>query len=339
MTAALTWARLSFRQQRWELILVALGVAGAAIGMLWFAGQIAAMRAASPDCLGANLDQGFTDEGASAACQAILTSYYAVSGFADTLLGLSFGAPFGMGVLLGAPIVAREIDGGTAQLAWSLGRSRATWLLRRIAFITLFVAVALGALAVTSEILAAALLPDRTLAEDFVWFGRRGWLVVARGIGALMVGMLVGAVIGRVLPAILAAGLAVALTFTGVALAMNQWNQAEAVAQRFDPSQVSSFDMGALGINGGIEMLDGEIVTYSQLSERGIDIGWGDELGRAYTSEADFRAGRYIGYEVQMVIPGRRYPELVAREGAVTGGLGLVALGLATLVVRRRRPA
>lgn len=32
MTGALTWARLSYRQQRWELILVVLAVAGLGAG-------------------------------------------------------------------------------------------------------------------------------------------------------------------------------------------------------------------------------------------------------------------------------------------------------------------
>ncbi len=116
-------------------------------------------------------------------------------------------------MLLGAPLVAREIDGGTAQLAWSIGRSRTWWLLRRIAFIALIVALLLATLAVASEVLATMLAPDRNLSADFVWFGRRGWLIVARGMGALILGMLVGAAIGRVLPAILAAALVTALVF------------------------------------------------------------------------------------------------------------------------------
>ncbi|HEX7067060.1 MAG TPA: hypothetical protein VF295_02580, partial [Candidatus Limnocylindria bacterium] len=173
MTAALTWARLSYRQQRWELILVAVGVAAAAGAMLWFSQQLTGMVAANPACLPPGLAE------LPASCSQVLQSYYETTAFADNLLLLSFAAPFGMGVLLGAPLVAREIDSGTAQLAWSLGRSRIGWLLRRIAFIALIVVVLLAVLAFTSELLAAALAPDRDLALDFTWFGRRGWLIVA----------------------------------------------------------------------------------------------------------------------------------------------------------------
>ncbi len=47
--------------------------------------------------------------------------------------------------------------------------------------------------------------------------------IVARGVGALMLGTLVGALIGRVLPAILAAALVMALAFTGLSFAQDRW--------------------------------------------------------------------------------------------------------------------
>jgi ABC-type transport system involved in multi-copper enzyme maturation permease subunit len=334
VTAALTWARLSYRQQRWELILVAVGVAAAAGAMLWFSQQLTGMVAANPACLPPGLAE------LPASCSQVLQSYYETTAFADNLLLLSFAAPFGMGVLLGAPLVAREIDSGTAQLAWSLGRSRIGWLLRRIAFIALIVVVLLAVLAFTSELLAAALAPDRDLALDFTWFGRRGWLIVARGFGALMIGMVIGAVIGRVLPAILAAVLVIALAFSGISLAMDQWHRVEAIAQRFmsSPSDQAQLDQGALAVDYGIEMRDGELVSYGDLYRRGITTQISDEQGRSYASEADYEAGKFIGYDVQMVIPGKRYPELVAREGVISGAVGLIALGLTGAVVRRRRP-
>ncbi|HET8778101.1 MAG TPA: hypothetical protein VFN76_10610, partial [Candidatus Limnocylindria bacterium] len=195
-------------------------------------------------------------------------------------------------------------------------------------------------LAFTSELLAAALTPDRDLSQDFTWFGRRGWLIVARGFGALMVGMVIGALIGRVLPAILAAGLVIALAFTGISLAMDQWHHTEAIAQRFmsGPDAATQFDLGALAVDYGIEMRDGELVSYGELYRRGVTTQMSDEQGRSYASEADYEAGKFIGYDVQMVIPGKRYPELVAREGAVAGAIGLLALGLTGAIVRRRRP-
>lgn len=328
----LTWARLSYRQQRWELWLVAAGVALVAVGMLWFMNELAGLRAASPEC--------FPPDGTSASCQPILNRFYEAGGTAQNLLYAAFIAPFGMGVILGAPIVAREIEGGTAQLAWTLGRSRVTWLLRRIAFIAMVVVVLLGVLAVTSELLAAALMPEANLAEDFSFNGQRGWLIVVRGAGALMVGMLVGAVIGRVLPAVLASALVIGLVFTGVSFAMDRWNEGEAITRRpmtaeGDPM---AFDTSVLTVAYGIETRDGEFLTYEEFFGRGLDFQMNDEQGRIYTSQDDFEAGRFFGYETQLVIPGSRYGELTAREGFVVAALALVMLGATALVVRRRRP-
>lgn len=329
----LTWARLSYRQQRWELWLVAAGVTLVAVGMVWFTNELAGLRAVSPDC--------FPPDHAAASCQVILNRFYEAGGTAQNLLYATFIAPFGIGVILGAPIVAREIEGGTAQLAWTLGRSRLTWLLRRIAFISLVVVALLGVLAVTSELLAAALMPEANLAEDFTFNGQRGWLIVLRGVGALMIGMLVGTVIGRVLPAVLASALVIGLSFTGVSLAMDRWNEGEAIPRRFMTADAdpADFDRTALAVAYGIETPDGEFRTYEEIYAGGNGgFQMTDEQGRLFLSEEDFEAGRFAGYEVQLVIPGTRYAELTAREGLVVGVVGLVALGATALVVRRRRP-
>lgn len=330
MTGVLTWARLSFRQQRWELILVAVGTAIVAGVMLWFATQLGGLVAANPTCLPPDMELG-----PAAGCQSVAEDYYGMQGFADQFLLFSFAAPFGMGVLLGAPLVAREIEGGTAQLAWTLSRSRVGWLLRRIAFAAVVVALLLGVLAVTSEILAAALLPDRDLARDFQWEGRRGWLIVARGMGALGLGLLVGAAIGRVLPAILASAIVIGLTFTGLSVLHDQWLQGEAVVW---DQYSGALAAGSKYIADGIRAPDGTVYTRSEADALGLEGIYMDERGRQYATEADMRAGRSIGTDIAFIIPGARYPEVTAREGAIAGAVGLAALGLAALVVQRRRP-
>ena len=344
MTGALTWARLSYRQQRWELLLVALAVVGVVAAMVYFASTLGALRAASPDCLAGTggAPVAFPDEtGPPAACQAILEDYYATEGMASNLVSLAWAAPFGMGVLLGAPVVAREIDGRTAQLAWSLSRSRVSWLLRRIGFIALFALGLLTVLAVGSEFLAAAMQPDRTLDQDFTWFGRRGLPVVARGFGAIMIGVLVGAFIGRVLPAILASAAAIGLVFVGVSLVHDQWNRSEAVVQRFwdDGGTPVAFGFGALDVDYGLQRLDGEFVSYGEAYTSGLlNETYQDELGQVYASVADFEAGRVFGHDARLSIPGERYPELVLRDSGGAGLVGLLALGLTAVVVRTRAP-
>lgn len=341
MTGALTWARLSYRQQRWELLLVLLGVAAVAAAMFYFATTLDGMRAASPECLG-NVGNFEADpSGPPPSCQATLTAYYEAEGMATNFVNLAWAAPFGMGVVLGAPIVAREIDGRTAQLAWSLSRSRVGWLLRRIAFAALFGLALLAVLSVASELLTAAIFPERTLTEDFAFFGRRGLPVVARGVGAIMVGVLVGAVIGRVLPAVLASALVIGLVFIGLSFGHDQWNRGEAVPERlnYESAGGSQFDAGALDVAYGIETADGAFMTYTEAFARGLSANFTDERGEVYATEADMRAGESIGHDVRLVIPGERYPELVLRDSAAAVVVGLVALGATAVVVSRRRPA
>lgn len=343
MNGALTWARLSYRQQRWELILVALGVVGAAAAMVWFATTLETLRAASPDCLGA-VAAGYVgaEQEPAVACQSIMSAYFQTEGFASSLLNLSWAAPFGMGVILGAPLVARELDGGTAPLVWSLSRSRVGWLLRRIAFIAVFGLALLAVLAVTSELLAGAIFPDRPLGEDFTWYGRRGLLVVARGAGAIAVGVLVGALIGRVLAAVLGSAIVIGLVFVGVSLGLDEWNRAEATVERrfleTDAGAPPEVELTALGVDYGIELVDGEFLSYNEAFDRGIQPNYHGMDGKVYESEADLNAGRFIGHDAFLIIPGERYLELVIRDSFVAVLVGATALGLAGVVVRRRRP-
>ena len=342
MTGALTWARLSFRQQKWELLLVVIGVVGLTAGMVWFASMLNALRDASPECL-VGLSPGFAspaEEGPPAACQAFLTEYYELESWASNLTNLAWVAPFGMGVILGAPLVAREIDGGTAQLAWSLSRSRVGWLLRRIAFVTLFGLALLAIIAIGSELLTAAIFPDRTLDQDFVWFGRRGLPVVARGVGAILLGVLVGAVIGRVLPAVLVSMLVIGLAFTGISLALDQVNRAEAALQPMyaGPGEPQGFDVASMQVAFGIERTDGRFMSYSEAFDRGLSPNFTDENGQVFESEEDLRAGDPIGRDAMLVIAGEKYPLLVLRDSTVAVAVGVVALALSAAVVVRRRP-
>ena len=341
MTGALTWARLSYRQQKWELLLVALGVVGVVAAMLYFVSTMHGMRTASPECLSNLRAQMESPTGPPLACQLILEEWYERQGWTSTLMTAARGAPLGLGVILGAPLVAREIDGGTAQLAWSLSRSRIGWLARRIAFIVIFVLALLAIVAMAGELLAAAIEPDRNLAEDFFRFGERGLPIVARGAGALMLGVLVGAMIGRVLPAVLVSVIVIGIAFAGLSLGQEAWNRSEATTQRLydDTGQPVGFDYASMDVEFGLLRPDGSYLGYNEAFERGLlSETYQDEQGRIYASAADMEAGRVFGHEARLVIEAERYPELVLRDSVLWVLLGFAALGAAAVVVARRRP-
>ncbi len=209
-----SWPALSFRLHRWEVLASAAGVAVLAAAMLWFSWQLRTLAAGEP---------GRPDPAAYVAgCEQLAQRFGDMSGWGTQLLYLSWGAPFGMGLVLGVPLVARELEHRTASLAWTLSRSRAWWLAGRVAFLALVLIGWLVVLAIASEVLASAVLPTLHLDRDFTWYGRRGGLIVLRGLAALGIGVTIGAMLGRLLPAMLAAAFASVLLFTAVSLGMDR---------------------------------------------------------------------------------------------------------------------
>jgi hypothetical protein len=108
--------------------------------------------------------------------------------------------PFLAGLIAGVPIVARELEMGTAQTAWFLWPSRMRWLGRKL----LPVLVVLG-LTVGFAAAAAVLLDTTQPAPNVLNSTSQGPILVARAFAAFGGGLLVGAAIGRSLPAFLIA--------------------------------------------------------------------------------------------------------------------------------------
>jgi hypothetical protein len=298
--------------------------------MLWFAWQLRILAAGQPGC---------TDPAAYVpGCEAFVQRFQDMSGWAQGLLYVSWGAPFGMGLVLGVPIVAREVEGRTAGMAWTLSRSRAGWLAGRFAFAALVLVALLAAVVLASGLLAAAIVPNVHLDRDFTWIGRRDVLILARGVAALGIGVLVGAVVGRQLPGLLAAAAASVLLFSGVSFAMDRWNETLAVV--IDPyATPHGVTEGSLGLGGGIELPSGELVSYAAITS---DEQYQDETGAIYTRWDDETGqadpASFVGWMRLRIIPGRQYPVVVARDSAMSLGVGVLAIGAAVVAVRRRRP-
>ncbi|MEJ2851913.1 MULTISPECIES: hypothetical protein [unclassified Saccharothrix] len=139
----MTW--LTWRQHRAEVFTLALLVA--VIGLfLLVAGS--SMRSLFPDgpaaCAG-----GLTD--GSDACSTAIRRLNEEHGYASKMLTLFNLVPFLIGAFLGAPLVARELEAGTWQFAWTQAVPRMRWL-----------AVKLGALGALTAVLAGALTASIT---------------------------------------------------------------------------------------------------------------------------------------------------------------------------------
>jgi hypothetical protein len=326
-----SWLALAFRLHRWEVLASVAGVAILAVVMLWFATQLRTLAGSQPGC---------SDPAAFVpGCEQLAQRFSELGDWGRQLLYFSWGAPFGMGLVLGVPLVAREVEHRTAGLAWTLSRSRAIWLAQRVAFLALVLVALLAVLAAVSEILAAALLPTLRLDTDFTWYGRRGFLIVARGVTALGMGVLIGATIGRVLPAMLAAAFAAIVVFTGLSLGMDRWLESEAILLPAMNGNAAT-ETGDRSLGWRIELLSGEVVTGDELFNRGQLLNYNEDMeGRLYNSpDGRLLPENLVGWSRELLVPGRQYPLFVTRESAVAGGAGVLFLLTAAAVVGRRRP-
>jgi hypothetical protein len=265
-------------------------------------------------------------------CTQLGQRFYELSSKAEWLSYFSALAPFAMGLVLGVPLVSREIEHRTAAIAWTMSRSRTWWLARRVAFLALVAVVLLIVVAVVGEMLAAAQMPAQHLDRDFAWYGRRGALIVVRGLASLAIGVLVGAWLGRVLPALLVAVFASVLIFTGISLGMDRWMEGDAIVQKFDADRAGGRQLGER-----ILLPSGELIDYGELQRRGLAYeAIVDDL--LYAKPEDIgHPDRIVGYDRYLVVPGSRYPQIVLRESAVVGGAAVPLALAAILVVKRRR--
>ncbi|MBX3031504.1 MAG: hypothetical protein KF809_15260 [Chloroflexi bacterium] len=114
-------------------------------------------------------------------------------------------APLLIGVVLGTPLVAREIEQRTAWLPWSLSGRRRSWLVARTLPSLLVAFVALGLLSLGGTLLFDAIWNGYQQVE-LGEIGAQSLPALARGLAALAVSLLVGSLVGRTLPTILIAG-------------------------------------------------------------------------------------------------------------------------------------
>ena len=318
-----SWLVLSFRLHRWEVLASAIGVGLLSGATLWFAWQLRTLAGTEPGCI--------DPTEYAPACTQVAQRFYELSSKAEWLSYFSWMAPFAMGLILGVPLVSRELEHRTAGMAWTLSRSRAGWLASQVLFLAIVMVALLLIVALAGEVLTSAVFPNLHLDRDFAWYGRRGGLIVVRGLLALGIGLLVGALLGRVLPALLVAVAASVLIFTAVSLGMDRWMESDAIVLPFDADRAGGRSLGQR-----IELPSGALVNYNELPYRGET--W-DIEGDIYGAEADIgHPEKILGRDRELVVLGRLYPQIVLREGGVVSGAAALMVLAATFIVGRRRP-
>lgn len=103
-----------------------------------------------------------------------------------------------VGVFVGAPLIARDLEQGLHRLVWTQGVTRTRWLWAKLLLV--FTAVAAGAGLVGGVVLALQ-WPSQQRADHWRWFDVQVPAFAAYVLFALALGVAVGVVIGRSYPA------------------------------------------------------------------------------------------------------------------------------------------
>jgi hypothetical protein len=311
----MTTLRLAWRLQRWEFAFVVIGGLGLAAVAFW---QALDMRSLLTGCGTAS---------ASTACDFIYP-FQSTHGNTVMLIQMLTGvAPFFLGLLLGVPIVTREIEQRTALIAWPLARSRVRWLGWRITPAFIISMVVMLVLAVATDLMAQAYLPRSDL--GFLHHESRGVPLVMRAMVVLALGVALGSLIGRFLPALLVGiALCVGMSFA-LGAALDYWLPSEILTQEEGPGGLTNPAITDVRYQAP----DGRIIS-AQEGEIIISAAY-EAAAEAGEPEPDPAT---LPHEILTGISAARHGEVVLRESLALGALALGLFGFAAVAVRRRRP-
>jgi hypothetical protein len=314
--------RLIVRTDRVGLLAVVLGGAVAAIVIGLVATWMASMRGPA-FCL--DRDLRFT-----VSCLGEGQYLNAVNDYGYQLVAAATAFPYVAAVLMGALVVAPEIENGTATIAWWLARSRRRWLLERVAVFGVVLTAALAAVALAADLLTSANQPqpiDMSTAV-FLDYGSRGVVAVARGLAIFAIATVVGLLVGRLVPALVIA----AVIAAGMHLALG-YAQFEALPP---PEYVlvtpDHYVLDYTGVNGAPQ---------AYLDPDGRQLFLKDIVAIAPYPLDDPRFDPWFTETfrpLSYAIPGERLDVVAWREVAALSAIGLGCLGFGLWAIERRRP-
>lgn len=305
--------RLTWRLQRAEILFAAALCLGLAAAAGWLAFDMRSIFAAC--------EPGGPPEAPCGVIYAFQNSHGNAVQTMDLVVGL---VPFISGLVLGVPIVSREVEHRTALIAWPLSGSRLRWLAWRSIPVLAIGLVLVAVTAIAADQMWRAYFPTSDI--GFAEYESRGTPLIMRGALMLVVGTAVGALIGRLLPSLLVGiGLSVAVV-VGLGLALPNW---VASAELTGPETVL-FGPGPLRTGVEYRLSSGEVVSAQEgeiLMSRLYEASAGEEPDPAEMPE-----------QIAFGIAADRYPDVLLRESAVIAAASVGVAAVAAAVVRRRRP-
>ncbi len=204
---------VSWRQHRAALVVFAI-TATAAAGYLL---NIGLRMRSSSDALGLGACVRPVTESCPTAYSAFMASY---SGVPLQLPVLAV-VPALIGLLIGAPLVAQEIEHGTHRLAWTQSVSRRRWLWTKVGLVGLVLGAGLLILGLLVHWCVEPFVAIGASSRlDPMLFTVTGIAPAAYGLVALAIGVTAGALCRRLVPALLVTLIAFAAIWMGLGLGL-----------------------------------------------------------------------------------------------------------------------
>ena len=144
-------------------------------------------------------DTALADCRATQSCADLGSRLFRGDGMIIDLVDLTAVVPLLFGLFWGAPLLAKELEDGTHNLAWTQGVPRRRWLRSTVGWALLAAATWGGAIAV---LVSWWRYPENALDSRFAAFDIQGVVPVAYALFAVALGIAIGSVVRRVLPAL-----------------------------------------------------------------------------------------------------------------------------------------
>jgi ABC-type transport system involved in multi-copper enzyme maturation permease subunit len=262
-------------------------------------------------------------------CFALGQNYENLDRLARVNLGLAVAMPGLLGLVLGAPLVAREIEQGTNRLAWTQSITRTRWLLVKLGVGALACCVVVGATTPLLEWWTGAIHRGARVVPSL--FDISGFVAVSYVLFAFMLGAALGALIRRT-------GWAFAVGIPLYALArLGVQNFARPAL--VSPSTAAGFPANAWILQSGYVPLGRSSPATGQTWESGYQLV-ANCLSKvravSLANENRCIAQNKLHYLFQYQ-PTSHFWTLQGAESAIFVGAAIVLLGVTVLAVRRWR--
>jgi hypothetical protein len=202
---------LTLKQHRFETVAVTIVCVGLTLAALIEAYRLNSLNVPL-SCL-QTYQFGYADpsqgpiSAAQAHCNELAKSFFDTKSSLDMSLVqlLLLFAPLLTGIVVGAPLVAREIEQGTAPLSWALSGSRRRWLLGKVLAGVVLLAPLMLAVGLAANVLEGALNPGLNPYASFSNYLGRGVIDVFWALAAFAGTFALGTLLGRTMPAVVVA--------------------------------------------------------------------------------------------------------------------------------------